>query len=399
MPDPPVIQKGATPNDSNPTVVGGTYPSDVDWIEAGRPFARKGAMANRLRTVMNRLGAENFQEQTDAIQGKIRFSGPQLDNAGDITYCMFLAATCVFTLIRENYPKIGIKVTAGNNQFYSNFQDSNGNLLDNNHKKGKAINFEIIGVDNNKSFEELSKKEINQINQVEEVLQAVTAGNKYFQYINEYEKGTRDGDPRNNFLISMCGPCCPAPKEGNIYIEYNSNGDIIVQKADWWPDFVDDNEKSSNKIKAGTQYNPSPANRDGEYDGYIEGVEEKEIAIGLALLNQIEIVDLYDIVESYGDEYIVDKEEIKRTFKECAGKLVVRGPGLPPVRIPPIPFPQSNKIKDKARGKIRRKEKYYIGRTKPRFLKNGRFFSTNKLFRRQSGGADKVSGFGGSRSF
>ena len=105
MPDPPVIQKGATPNDSNPTVVGGTYPSDVDWIEAGRPFARKGINANKLRTVMNRLGADNFQEQTDALPGNIRFSGPQLDNAGDITYCMFLAATCVFSLIRKNYPK------------------------------------------------------------------------------------------------------------------------------------------------------------------------------------------------------------------------------------------------------------------------------------------------------
>ena len=72
---------------------------------------------------------------------------------------------------------------------------------------------------------------------------------------------------------------------------------------------------------------------------------------------------------------------------------------MPPVRIPPIPFPQRNKITEKARGETRRKEKYYIGRTKPRFLKNGKFFSANKQFRRQSGGPAKTSGFGGKLSF
>ena len=73
-------------------------------------------------------------------------------------------------------------------------------------------------------FEDLKEKDQIKINDVEDILMSVTAGNKYFQYINEYKKGTRDGDPRNNFLMSMSGPCCPPPKDGNIYIEYNEKG-------------------------------------------------------------------------------------------------------------------------------------------------------------------------------
>ena len=60
MPDLPIIKGGATPNDSDPLVVGGEYPSGIDWIEVGRPFANQGTMANRLRVVMNRLGSDNF---------------------------------------------------------------------------------------------------------------------------------------------------------------------------------------------------------------------------------------------------------------------------------------------------------------------------------------------------
>jgi hypothetical protein len=401
-PDPPKKGTTATPMDSTPLVVGGEYPSEVDWIEVGKPFANQGVMANRLRGVMNSLGSDNFQEQTDAIKGDIKLSGPQLDNAGDITYCMFLAATCVFSLVKKNNPKIGIKIIAGNNQFFKNFQNSDGELLDNNHTKGKAINFEIVGIDNNKAFEELKPKDQNKINAVEEVLQAVTAGNKYFQYVNEYKKGTRDGDPRNNFLMSMSGPCCPAPEEGNIYIELNSNGDVIRQYADWWNEFCNDNDKKTNLN------NPNPSQREGKYDGYVEGIDEKETAIGLAIMNIVEIVDLYDIAEAYRDEYVIDAEEVKDFLDNCVPKLKIKYPPTLKISIPKInitlkfptrPIRQRGRLRDKAEGYNKREEKYYVGRTKPRYLKNGNIFSGKKQSRRQSGGPAKTSGYFGSKSF
>jgi hypothetical protein len=401
MPDPPIIKGGANPNDSNPQVIEGTYPNDVDWIEAGKPFANQGAMSNRLRVVMNRLGVENFQEQIEATPGDIYRSGPQLDNAGDITYCMFLAATCVFSLIKKHNPKIGIKITAGNNQFFQNFQNSKGEILDNNHIRGKAINFEIIGIDNQKTFDEFKPKDQNKINAVEEVLQAVTAGNKYFQYINEYKKGTRDGDPRNNFLMSMSGPCCPAPEEGNIYIEFNKHGVVIRQYADWWNEFVNDNTTMFTANSGGT--NPNPSKRKGDYDAYVEGVDEKETAIGLAIMNIIEIVDLYDIAEAYQDEYVTDPEEIKSFLEKCIPRFKATYPTLltkgiefnfPSFKFPTFSIPKRKRLREKAEGYTKREDKYYVGRTKPRYLKGGKFFKVGKTGRRQVKGTPLSGNFG-----
>tara|TARA_Y100000385_G_scaffold218258_1_gene227528 strand:+ start:2039 stop:3265 length:1227 start_codon:yes stop_codon:yes gene_type:complete len=407
MPDSPIIKGGATPNDSNPQVIGGTYPNGVDWIEAGKPFANQGIMANRLRVVMNRLGTDNFQEQNEEIPGDIYRSGPQLDNGGDINYCMFLAATCVFQLIKKFHPKIGIKITAGNNQFFQNFQNAKGELLDSNHRRGTAINFKIIGIEDNKSFNELKEKDQNKINAIENVLQSVTAGNKYFQYINEYKKGTRDGDPRNNFLISMSGPCCPPPTDGNIYIEFNENGLVKQQHCDWWEGFVRANLGSLEKSER--------SGNEGDYDAYIEGIDEKLTAIGLALNNIIQIVDLYDIAEAWADEYNPsDSDDFVEILRDCPGgsRLRVKLPSFfnkgvnlefPSINVIKsfsgikIKFTGISKVREKGRDYGDRNEKYYAKGAKPRYLKGGKFFGIGKTIRRQGKGTP-LSGLGGGRT-
>lgn len=323
MPDTPIIKGGATPNDSNPRVIGGTYPEEVDWIAQGiRDGAGKGVNANRLRTLMEGLG-NNFTEETEEIPGDIFKSGPQLDNGGDIELCTFIAAACVFIMIKRHLPKVGIKVTAGNNQFFQNFQDAQGRLLDSNHRKGKAINFEIKGIDPNTSYGEMNSKQQQKINDVEEILQSITAGNKWFQYINEYKKGTRDGDKRNNFLISMGGPCCPPPDDSGAVVEYNENLEVINQHCDWWEGYVN---RQGKKLKK-----PKPT---GEY-GYIEGVSEKLTAIGLAsrIRPHIEIVDLYQVVQS--------SDEIN---DECPGNFDKLKVVLPKIKKPSIKWPKSPEV-------------------------------------------------------
>ena len=91
-----------------------------------------------------------FQEQADRIPGDIFHSGRQLDNAGDITHCMFVSAACVFMMISEFLPDVGIEIIAGNNQFYKNFVNSKGKRLDNNHVRGRGINFVVKGIDKEK---------------------------------------------------------------------------------------------------------------------------------------------------------------------------------------------------------------------------------------------------------
>lgn len=407
MPDLPVISGGATPNDSNPQVEGGEYPGGVNWIEAGKPFANQGIMANRLRVVMNRLGTDNFQEQNEEIPGDIYRSGPQLDNGGDITYCMFLAATCVFQLIREFNPKIGIKITAGNNQFFQNFQNSKGELLDSNHRRGTAINFEIIGIENNKKFSELKEKDQNKINEIEDVLMSVTAGNKYFQYINEYKKGTRDGDPRNNFLMSMSGPCCPPPTDGNIYIEYNENGKVASQHCDWWRGFVSANLKTlEDSLKTESE---------GSYDAYIEGIDEKLTAIGLAIgpgIPSLEIVDLYSIAEAWQDQYNnSDSDDFVELIKDCPGRLYIKEPtfyakgvdiSFPKgsIKIPKIEFNKIN-FKFSGKDKLRQKGKDYGGRNEMYFVgryKSEYFGKGGGQKKRNAINSNRGGGFLGSKS-
>ena len=404
MPDLPIIKGGATPNDSDPLVIGGEYPSGVDWTEAGKPFANQGIMANRLRVVMNRLGADNFQEQNEEVPGDIYRSGPQLDNGGDINYCMFLAATCVFQLIREFNPKIGIKITAGNNQFFQNFQNSKGELLDSNHRNGKGINFEIIGIENNKKFSELKEKDQNKINEVEDVLMSVTAGNKYFQYINEYKKGTRDGDPRNNFLMSMSGPCCPPPTDGNIYIEYDQRGKVANQHCDWWGGFVSANLKG---LEASLK-----TESEGSYDSYIEGIDEKLTAIGLAVGNapSLEIVDLYSIAEAWQDQYnSSDSDDFVEMLEDCPGRLYITKPPffnkgvewgfpkgsieLPKIKLPNFGFAGRDKVRQKGKDYGGRNEMYFVGRYKSEYMKRG-----GGQKKRNAIGSNRGGGFLGSKS-
>lgn len=364
---------------------------------------------------MNRLGIERFKEQIDIISGDKYHSGPQLDNAGDITYCMFLAATCVFQLISREHKKVGIQITAGNNQFFENFRLPTGELTDSNHRRGQAISFEVLGIPNNKTFDELSKKNQSKINEVENVLQAVAAGNKYFQYINEYKRGTVDGDPRNNFLMSMSGPCCPPPDEGGIWIELNQHGKVIRQGADWWVDFVSDNSMmlrqagdnitNPNPNETYGTYNPSV--RTGYYSGYIEGWDEKETAIGLAMdLNpSVEIVDLYDISEAWAGEY--DSEGILDFIKDCPGKINVK---IPPaaVRDTEINWPTlnlftkwpkfnlnikysggSSRVSSKA--EKFKPVRYDVKGTKPLYLDNGKFMGKSASKQRKTNTGNKTT--------
>ena len=139
-----------------------------------------------------------------------------------------------------------------------------------------------------------------------------------------------------------------------------------------------------------------------------KGIDEKETAIGLAIMNIVEIVDLYDIAEAYRDEYVIDAEEVKSFLETCVPKLKIKYPPtlkieIPKINItikfPNIVIPSRSRLRMKADGYHKREEKYYVGRVKPRYLKNGKLFGLRKQLRRQSGGPDKTSGFFGSKSF
>ena len=320
----------ATPMDSPPAVIEGEYPEGVDWIKKGENYAGRGKNANKLRAtmrVLNGLPADPekglFQEQAERVKGDIFRSGRQLDNAGDITHCMFVSAACVFMMINEFLPEVGIRIVAGNNQFYRNFKDSKGRRLDNNHVKGRAVNFEIMNIDNEKVKNgTLTEEELDIIDEVETILQRVAAGNRHFQYINEYDLESQDGDPRYNFHMSLSGRCCFEDKNGGIYIEYDEDDEIVRQGTHWWNSFLGDSinlstEEDNTVIPYRKGYDPT--NWEGEFDGYVEGVRYKEISIGRALLNGIEIVDMNDVVSGFNLEGFEKEELADEMFKDCGG--------------------------------------------------------------------------------
>ena len=352
MTDPTKKKGGATPMDSNPTVVQGTYPNDVDWLKIGENYAGRGKNANKLRATMDVLNnlptnpkTGLFQEQADRIPGDIFHSGRQLDNAGDITHCMFVSAACAFMMISEFLPDVGIEIIAGNNQFYKNFVNSKGKRLDNNHVRGRGINFVVKGIDNEKVRNgTLSSDDQNIIDEIETILQRVAAGNRHFQYINEYDLETQDGDPRYSFLMSLSGKCCDEEK-GGVYIEYGENEEPVNQGTHWWNDFVEDSIKLTTEGDDPTipyRAGYDPTNWTGEFKGYVEGVRYKEASIGRALLNEIEIVDMHDVVSGFNMGEFAKENLAEEMFEDCGGgheELGIRFP-LPP--LPNINFPKIN---------------------------------------------------------
>ena len=352
MPDPTIKKGGATPMDSNPTVVQGTYPDNVDWIKVGENYAGRGKNANKLRStmrVLNNLPTDPswglFQEQADRIPGDIHHSGRQLDNAGDITHCMFVSAACAFMMISEFLPDVGITIIAGNNQFYKNFVNSKGKRLDNNHVKGRGINFEVKGIDKERVKNgTLTSDEQDILDEIETILQRVAAGNRAFQYINEYDLEGQDGDPRYSFNMSLSGKCCDEEK-GGVYIEYGEDEEPVNQGTHWWNDFVEDTislstEEDGTKIPYKKGYDPS--NWTGEFEGYVEGVRYKNAAIGRALLNEIEIVDMHDVVSGFNMREFPKEDLAEEMFKDCGGgheEINIKIP-IPLIPLPNINFPE-----------------------------------------------------------
>jgi len=297
MPDPPEEVEepkpagGATPMDTNPAVVEGKYPSE-DYH--GAEFADKGVNANKLRQILKSLG----YRETRTVIASNQWSGPQLDNGGDISNEILDAASCVFFMIKKIRPDLKITVTAGNNTFYKYFKNEAGEILDNNHRRGYGLNFTVSGVSTaHARNDDLTEKEKQILDDVEEILQRISAGNKYFQYINEYTAVTKKGDHKYNFHISVSG----APVMGmdeKVWVRTDKKGKTLEQGAMWWEGFNKDNVE--------TNYTYVPAQREGNYFGFSEGLKEKEMSIELAKNNQLPIIDIKSVNYLVQDEYNIE---------------------------------------------------------------------------------------------
>jgi len=116
--------------------------------------------ANNLRRVLAELG---YTEK-----------GTELDGGGDITKEMSVAAASVFRTISSELPNLKVRVTAGNDNYHQNFQNSNSR-----HKSGRAVDFTITPATS------------SNISEINTILQGYAVGNNAkFRFLDEYTNAT-----------------------------------------------------------------------------------------------------------------------------------------------------------------------------------------------------------------
>jgi hypothetical protein len=111
--------------------------------------------ADRVRQVLPTLG---YTEK-----------GRELSNGGDITASMASATLAVLSTIKSRLPNINIRLVAGNDRYHQ----VNSNLS--RHIKGNGVDFTV------------NPATPANLNAVEEILLAFTAGNSFFRFLNEYK--------------------------------------------------------------------------------------------------------------------------------------------------------------------------------------------------------------------
>ena len=118
--------------------------------------------ANKLRSIILNLG---YKEKYNEI-----------DSGGGISNELLIAATSIFTTIKQTYPNLGITITSGNDVYHQNLQGNSS------HKSGKGLDFKIDPYPTNKDLFDITN-----------ILIKYGATNPKFYYENEYKTLSKNG--------------------------------------------------------------------------------------------------------------------------------------------------------------------------------------------------------------
>jgi hypothetical protein len=122
--------------------------------------------------------------------------GNELKNGGEITQGVAGASFAVLSLIKNKYPDINLKVTAGNDEFHQK------NAGFSNHTLGKAVDFTVSPI---------TQDNLNKVEAILKQYQTTIGGNPNptFRFINEYSnpsvKATGDGHFHISWDVNTTG--------------------------------------------------------------------------------------------------------------------------------------------------------------------------------------------------
>jgi hypothetical protein len=133
------------------------------------------ANSNFVPPALNQPNADGLKANLE--QFKIAtVKGNELKSGGEITQGIAASAFAVLSLIKNAYPNINLKVTAGNDEFHQK------NAGSSNHKVGKAIDFTISPV---------TQDNLDKVEAILKDYQAKIGGTPLtFRYLNEYTNPT-----------------------------------------------------------------------------------------------------------------------------------------------------------------------------------------------------------------
>lgn len=161
--------------DSPSKIIIGNNSTDDNDIDSFYPtFSTDGEQANLLRSTLKELG---YVEK-----------GDEIDNGGDISVGIRKAGQDVFKTIKQELPKVSLRVTSGNDSYHQGIKKYTSR-----HKTGRGLDFTI------------SPSTKSNLDKVVNILQRYAAGNNpNFRFIDEYRHRTSKGTA-NHFHISW-GP-------------------------------------------------------------------------------------------------------------------------------------------------------------------------------------------------
>jgi hypothetical protein len=100
----------------------------------------------------------------------------EIDSGGGISNELLIAATSIFTTIKQTYPNLGITITSGNDVYHQNLQGNSS------HKSGEGLDFKIDPYPTNKDLFDITN-----------ILIKYGTTNPKFYYLNEYKTLSKNG--------------------------------------------------------------------------------------------------------------------------------------------------------------------------------------------------------------